>query len=254
MKKKYSFIAITFLLVAASSVMAVEKTSLDFITTNSQTSKEANLAKKQWHIDDVEWGRYKELMRGIRGSLSADNISPIEVLGIHARDPQERKKYALKWAQLMREDTERVLKFQFAYDDAANALAGSQQMINMALLNERRKKVAKPPTENLKPGDRVLLFVKYNNCPMCESKLRNVLAQIKDVKNVQLDIYFIDTTKGKDDKKLRDWSKRNGIDRQSLYKKKITLNHDKKLINKYFGFTTDVPITAILRQNKLVRI
>ena len=68
-----------------------------------------------WGLSKTEWRRYRSLMQGIRGSVSPATISPIEVLGIHARDDAERRRYAELWAQAMWEDAERILAFQRAY-------------------------------------------------------------------------------------------------------------------------------------------
>ena len=55
-----------------------------------------------WGLSETEWRRYRSLMDGIRGSISPPTISPIEVLGIHARDAAERLRYAEAWARMMR--------------------------------------------------------------------------------------------------------------------------------------------------------
>ena len=70
----------------------------------------------------MEWQRYRQLMQGIRGSISPETISPIEVLGIHARDEAERQRYADAWASAMHEDVDRILAFQRAYDEAGKRL------------------------------------------------------------------------------------------------------------------------------------
>jgi len=62
---------------------------------------------RQWRLSEEEWTRYRSLMQGIRGSISPASISPIEVLGIHARDDAERRRYAEAWGKVMREDVDR---------------------------------------------------------------------------------------------------------------------------------------------------
>jgi integrating conjugative element protein (TIGR03759 family) len=74
-----------------------------------------------WELSEVEWLRYQQLVKGIRGSVSPSAISPIEVLGIHARDEAERQRYAQIWARAMHEDVERILAFQHAYEKAVEA-------------------------------------------------------------------------------------------------------------------------------------
>jgi integrating conjugative element protein (TIGR03759 family) len=74
-------------------------------------------------------------MEGIRGSVSAAIISPIEVLGIHARDDAERRDYAERWAVLMREDVDRILAFQRAYDEAGRFLFPGERLIDLIRLS-----------------------------------------------------------------------------------------------------------------------
>ena len=89
---------------------------------------------KAWSLNETEWRRYRYLMNGIRGSVSATNLSPIEVLGIHARDAAERRQYAERWAIAMHEDAERVLRFQRAYDEATERLFPNQTLIDTSIL------------------------------------------------------------------------------------------------------------------------
>ena len=85
---------------------------------------------QMWHLSDDEMLRAKLLMLGPRGSLSVPNISPVEVLGIHARNDAERSKYAEIFARAMYEDTQRVLAFQLAYDVESRKLIAGQPMIS----------------------------------------------------------------------------------------------------------------------------
>jgi integrating conjugative element protein (TIGR03759 family) len=100
-------------------------------TTTSATTAQASQTKVEsadhsaaryggLTIDDYR--RYQALMNGVRGAISDPRISPIEVLGIHARDDAERRKYAEMFARLMAEDTQRVLQFQLEYDRAFRRL------------------------------------------------------------------------------------------------------------------------------------
>lgn len=65
-----------------------------------------------WGLTLDEAQRYQQLMRGYRGSVSDPRISPIEVLGIHARDVQERKRYAEMLVRVMVEDQKRIQAFE----------------------------------------------------------------------------------------------------------------------------------------------
>ena len=66
----------------------------------------------EWGLDTTEYTRYEQLMRGPRGAFSVANLSPLEVLGIHAQTPAQRRAYADRLVKLLFEDTERVLAFE----------------------------------------------------------------------------------------------------------------------------------------------
>ena len=253
MTTKLQFIFVLLLTITSQSILALEKSQTKQSSYKQTSVTKDSSLRTQWGLDETEWGRYQELMKGIRGSLSVDNISPLEVLGIHAESEQDRKKYAMAWAKVMKEDTERVLRFQFAFDDAARQINNRNKMIDMTKLNKIRNK---PNTNKqvLQSGDRVVLFIKHKKCGSCEVKARMLQNIVKREKKVQFDIFFVDTEKGTDDKKIRDWSTRVGLDRKMLIKGKITINHDKKLINKYFGFTSTVPVAAVIRNDQISKI
>ncbi|MEQ9379239.1 MAG: DUF4400 domain-containing protein [Pirellulales bacterium] len=92
-------------------------------------------------------------MQRIRGSISPTTLSPIEALGIHARDATERNHFAERWAALMLEDAEHILAFQQDYDAAITRLVGEQRLIDRSLLP-----VKQPSQSTLAGTDRVLLF------------------------------------------------------------------------------------------------
>ncbi|MCB1918330.1 MAG: hypothetical protein KDG52_21780, partial [Rhodocyclaceae bacterium] len=75
-----------------------------------------------WGLELAEIQRARQLMAGPRGAFSVANISPVEVLGIHARTPAERDRYAELFARMTYEDLQRVLAFQQAYDTALRRL------------------------------------------------------------------------------------------------------------------------------------
>ena len=92
-----------------------------------------------WSLAPIEWKRYRSLMQGVRGSISPSTLSPIEVLGIHARDDRERRRYAERWAQVMHDDVDRILAFQRAYDEATSRLFRSEPMIDVTRLPTQRE-------------------------------------------------------------------------------------------------------------------
>jgi len=197
----------------------------------------ALFTRNQWGLTEKEWQRYEKLMRGARGSISPASISPIEVLGTHARNDQERMRYAKTWAKTIYEDTDRILEFQRAYNKAFDQMYGDIPIIDDAKLN-----LAKNQKNNIQEGDRILLFVRLEGCDKCNSVVRELLLTTEN-KSVQFDIFFIDAVKEKDDLKIREWARKNIYNKSKLKTGKITLNHDN---NKLFRITgspvTQVPI------------
>jgi hypothetical protein len=83
-----------------------------------------------WGITLEELHRARRLMRGPRGAFSVSSISPVEVLGIHARSDAERDRYAEHFARLLHDDTQRVLAWQRAGDAAMRRLYPHDQAID----------------------------------------------------------------------------------------------------------------------------
>lgn len=139
---------------------------------------------QQWQLSEAEWQRYRVLMTGIRGSLSVATISPIEVLGIHAPDEAERRRYAERWAQLMHEDAERVLAFQRAYSEAFQRLYPNEPLIDLSQLP------GAAPAIRFQPGDRLLFFAR-TDCGRCATLVPPLLHTLQAQPGVGLDIYLV---------------------------------------------------------------
>jgi len=83
-----------------------------------------------WGLNADEVQRAKALLRGPRASFSIPNLSPIEALGIHARSDAERRKYAELFARAQHADTERVLAWMYAYQEAMQRLYPNERVID----------------------------------------------------------------------------------------------------------------------------
>ncbi len=196
----------------------VEETGAGASAMDENTLTSSELARSRlWGLSETEWRRYKQLMQGIRGSISPPTISPIEVLGIHARDQDERRRYAEMWARAMREDVSRILAFQRAYDEAGKRLYPNEQLIDPDRLPGRADK-----TSSLQPGDRVLFFTRPD-CPACDALLGKLLKRIDKV--VAIDIYIAGVKSG-DDQAVRDWAAGHSIKPEWVLSRRVTLNHE----------------------------
>lgn len=170
---------------------------------------------QSWGLSDVEWLRYHSLLQGIRGSVSPATLSPLEVLGIHARDDAERTRYAEQWAIAMRDDAERILAFQRAYNEANRRLFPDTPLIDPVQLPQRTS------TElELMLSDRVLLFVRPS-CSACETLLARVLASREKVAGI--DIFVGNVAKG-DEQAVRAWAIAQHIDPTWVHSRQVTLN------------------------------
>ena len=76
----------------------------------SKTHRQEQAAAR-WGLTVAEYEKYETAMAGLRGRLSDTHITPIEVLGIEADTPAERRKYAEAWVKLIEADTAKVLAF-----------------------------------------------------------------------------------------------------------------------------------------------
>lgn len=225
MSNRARWLGVTLALVFTAPALAVEVSGTLANETDTGVSATAKnvltpfeLARSRaWGLSETEWQRYKLLMQGIRGSISPPAISPIEVLGIHARDADERRRYAELWARAMREDVDRILAFQHAYDEAGKRLYPNEQLIEVSRLPARSS-----TTSALLPGDRVLFFTRPD-CPSCDALLGKLLKRIDEVDGIDL---YIAGVKPGDDQAVRAWAVDRGIDPQWVRNRRITLNHE----------------------------
>jgi integrating conjugative element protein (TIGR03759 family) len=213
------------------------------VTTPLSTTEQAR--SEAWNLSEIEWHRYQALLLGIRGSVSPANLSPIEVLGIHARDSAERRAYAERWARVMRDDTERILAFQHAYDAAAKRLFMGQALINVGKLQTLPKK-----TSELRADDRILFFTAVM-CPACDAVLVKLLKHLDAVAGI--DIYITDVSKT-DDAAIRTWAEEHGINADWVQSRRVTLNHNAGALRKIADGLVETPALFVRRNERLSKL
>ncbi|HEX7635859.1 MAG TPA: integrating conjugative element protein [Noviherbaspirillum sp.] len=101
-------------------------------TSSAQADATEQLQAQFWGLTLEEVRRANLLMKGPRGAFSAPNITPVEVLGIHARNDAERQKYAEQFARILRADTERVLAWSVAHAQAMARLYPNDPVIDFS--------------------------------------------------------------------------------------------------------------------------
>lgn len=225
------FVAPVFAVEVAGTQANETDTSVSATAKNTLTPSDL-VRSRTWGLTETEWQRYKLLMQGIRGSISPPTISPIEVLGIHARDEDERRRYAELWARAMREDVDRILAFQRAYDEAGKRLYPNEQLIDVSRLPARSSN-----TNALLPGDRVLFFIRPD-CPVCDSLLAKLLKRIDEVAGIDL---YIAGVKTGDDQAIRAWAVDRGIDPAWVRNRRVTLNHEAGVLKRLTESKGEIP-------------
>lgn len=222
------------LLIFHSSLFAEESaTSLsDPLSSDIEITSETQ--STPWALSEGELERAETLLQGLRGSLSDTRISPIEVLGIHARTDAERRRYAEQWARLQIADAERVLAFERAYRVAVRDLLGTRSVIKQQWLQPRTSGA------RLEANDRLLFFTR-TDCAACVALGRRVLQQAGQLAGI--DIYLVDET---DPVTIRAWAEAQHIDPSLVKRKSITLNSDAGLLERLTD--TDIEPPYLLRQ------
>lgn len=196
-----------------------------------------------WGLSDAEWRRYQALLLGIRGSVSPANLSPVEVLGIHARDDAERRHYAELWARAMFEDAERILAFQHAYDAAARRLNPGLKLIDTAQLRATPIKKSQ-----LRGGDRVLFFTGLD-CPPCDAVLGKLLDRLDRIDGI--DIYVTDA-ESSDGAGIRRWAEAHAVKVAWVREGRVTLNHDAGVLSRIADGSTSPPALFVRRQDQVI--
>ncbi len=181
-----------------------------------------------WDLSQEETERYRTLMSGIRGSFSHPTISPLEVLGIHARTPDERRRYAERLVRLLYEDTERVLAFQREVQAAWERLYGDVPIIETDKLPPDKR----PFSSESVRGKRLAAFV-ATTCFACDQAMPRLLA-LADGETAGVDFYVIDTAS---DAAIRAWARRHRIPVETVKTRRITLNHGRSLFARLGGTT-----------------
>jgi len=253
MNSRLNPIILSIALLASHPVVATELSNTQVKQTGQgEFSIEANtlsatdLARARlWDLSEVEWHRYKQLMQGIRGSISPSTISPIEVLGIHARDEAERQRYAEVWAQAMREDVDRILAFQRAYDAAGKRLYLNEPMIDIGRLPGKVEE-----TSAFHSADRLLFFARPE-CPVCDLLMGKLLKRIDEVNGIDI---FLTDVPSENDVAVREWASSHMIDPEWVHNRRITLNHDGGALYKLTSGQGEVPTVLRRRGEELSQL
>lgn len=230
-------IAVSLSLAGASALSAetLLSTTPQSTVEHVDTLHEQAQVMRTWGLAEQEARRYAALMRGPRGAFSVANISPLEVLGIHAETPVQRRAYADRLVRLLYEDTERVLAFE-------RETQAAWQRLGQPLFDPTRLpgKTARQAVDRGQLwGRRLAVFVALKDCSRCDASARELVRMTgADSPLSGLDIYVIDT---QDAEAIRSFARSVGIVPEAVSSRRITLNQGETLFQQYLGDDRDLP-------------
>jgi integrating conjugative element protein (TIGR03759 family) len=257
-----------------AAAQAETRTSTTSATTaqaaQTQVDNTDRSAAQYWGLTLEDYRRYQALMKGVRGAISDPRISPIEVLGIHARDDAEHRKYAELFARLMEQDTQRVVQFQREYYRAFRRLypklvvldfgPGSRHPVgrHAALGAEPTLPVSSgtagsvPPSMSRTPsvtaGDRVLVFIR-DNCRECDDLVQRSTALARQ--GATVDLYVVGA---RSDDDAQRFARRIALDPALVSSRRITLNVDGGMFSRVLPQQRDLPALVRKRGASLVQL
>ena len=181
---------------------AIPAQQLDQLETGQPKSIDLDIVTaRTWGISETEWQRVQTI-KAIRHGLVSDQITPLEVLGIFADNPEDRRRYAKLYAAQQRELLDRIAAFEADY------------LEEYAALNTRL---------SAGPRGRSTLVIGIE----CDSRecQRQIAEAIAIAKNGAIDVYIAGSAGN--DAAVRRWAATNKIPPDLVRLRQITLNHAK---------------------------
>ena len=182
--------------------VAIPAQQLDQLETGRPKSIDLDIVTaRTWGISETEWQRVQTI-RAIRHGLVSDQITPLEVLGIFADNPDDRRRYAKLYAAQQRELLDRIAAFEADY------------LEEYAALNNRL---------SAGPRGRSKLVIEID-CDSTECR-RQIAEAIAIAQNGAVDMYVVGSAGN--DAAVRIWAATNKIPPDLVRLRQITLNHAK---------------------------
>ena len=250
-------LAIGLILLSSISGAAIADTH-EAVTHTSQTpgtetpisrTIEIRTLAKRWGLDEEEYQRYLDLMRGPLGKWNP-GLDPLLALGMFAESPQEEQRYAELYAQQEFDLTGRTLQFQQAYRAAFERLFPNTAMLDHRLLapyfaHQQQKSAMKDAKrlaqKRFVDGDRLLLFVP-TSCRECLPVINRLISLLSSTQQSGVDVYVRDA---QDDGAVRAWANAHAIKTTWIDDRHLTLNRDEGLLQRLKSQSTVSPADAM---------
>ncbi|HBM3184865.1 TPA: TIGR03759 family integrating conjugative element protein [Klebsiella oxytoca] len=184
---------------AAQSGQTTTQSGTQFSGQSGSAQQSLHHQAAEWGLTEEEWQRYERLRNGRRG-IQSPAADPVTLLGLEARSPQERRRYA---EMLVRQEKTRVeaeLALQREYDAAWKRLWPDLMRIGTA-------------------SSRLAVFVRTDCGSTCNEIVARVIEQQRPA-----DFWLVDS--GGDDAVVRRWAAEQHIPAALVQAGTLTLNHD----------------------------
>lgn len=275
--RRMSILLLLGSLLAATGHAQTKTSATELTSTQSTPTRPESIERSSaqyWGLTLEDYRRYQSLMKGMRGAVSDPRISPIEVLGIHARDDAERRKYAEMFARLMAEDTQRVLQFQLEYDGAFKRLYPTLVALDRGATSRRPPSrlatlISSPSSApsaaataqatttgsygvsrapSVTAGDRLLVFTRQD-CSSCDDLVRRSLALAGE--SLVVDVYLVGAHAAGD---AQSYARRLAIDPELVDARRVTLNLDGGTFARVLPQQRELPALVRKRGQSVVQL
>ncbi len=173
---------------------------------------------KVWGLTEDQEKRYVELMQNRSGVYwQSAHLSPVEILGINARNPQERKEYATLYAKQLQEKLAKELAWQFAANEAKDEINKGLPLIKPFDTRPFSPYSYQPIL--LKAGDQLFLLTDLHLS--VRHVVGTLLQEFKKQSDVSLNIYFKNNPEEAD---IEQWAADQNIPLAWVDKGIVTLN------------------------------
>lgn len=195
---------------------------------------------KEYGLSHEEVERYRDLALGPRGHWTADP-HPLMVLGVHARNDAERRRYA----EMLVEDDKRRTAAILALSRAV------QQVWLDKYGNEPLFARSAPDPDSLRPSDRVLLGFVPGRCLPCSQAISRLQADALAHGGPGIDIYLLVDS----DAQIQEFARQQLIAPEAVRRRQITLNRASPAWLAQLGLHVDaLPIAVRRRGDQLTPI
>lgn len=178
-------------------------------------------SQKIWGISEPDMKRYKLLMQSKSGVYYKDKeLSPIEILGINARDNTERDHFAKLLVKANSQRIAKELAFEKSYSRAYKKHIKNNNLPVVRNFDTDKYSPFNYKAVDLQDGDDLMLFV--NNEIHVRRIIGPLLSEIINNNKVKLNVYFMDKKIHKDE--IFSWAKKQNIPVDLVKDKRITLN------------------------------